>query len=116
MTKKQPPKARSETKPAGPQAPGGPEKPRPLEIVHAISGIGREQWDMCANPADLGPAAETNLSTTASPPEPDSICEQQDTLESLSQDVESLSQVESYNPLISYDFLSSLEDSQCVDN
>lgn len=58
-----------------------------IRIAASIAEIGREAWDACANPLWLGPKPLTSSSDTSRT---------------------------SYNPFISYDFLSSLEESGAV--
>ena len=107
-----------------PKEPEGPPANAPqatLTVAHAISEIGRETWDRCANPDAFRPGGNSNPPPGPSPVKAESLSQQpgsrgnvQESIESAPEKAESLSQDESSNPLISYDFLSSLEDSECV--
>ncbi|MCA0448234.1 MAG: GNAT family N-acetyltransferase [Proteobacteria bacterium] len=72
-----------------------------LRLCRALSGVSKKDWDACANPA---------MADSLSQP-PESISE---AIESQSEGIESLSEGERFNPFISHDFLSALEESGSV--
>ena len=91
----------------GTQRDAGSKPERTLSVVHSIADVGRDNWDACANPAATKKTGNSSLPSSTLQPEPDSVPETNGQGDSIYQD-------ESFNPLISFDFLSSLEDSQCV--
>ncbi|WP_293718338.1 GNAT family N-acetyltransferase [Stappia sp.] len=77
-----------------------PETNFRLKALASLSGISRKDWDALANPGwSLGHGGRL---------------ERAPTLESVSQETESTSQENDFNPFICHDFLSILEESGCV--
>ncbi|MEM8878297.1 MAG: GNAT family N-acetyltransferase [Pseudomonadota bacterium] len=84
--------------------------PVQVRICRKISEIERVDWDECA----VASAARVESQINAPEDNPESACEETDTVESDPQHADSNSEIEGYNPFISFDFLSCLEDSDCV--
>ncbi|MFN0263854.1 GNAT family N-acetyltransferase [Tepidamorphus sp. 3E244] len=87
-----------------------PERARKVVVAHSIKAIGRETWDACANPHGSPARATSNPSSSGSAP----AVESEHEAESVSENPESVCEGDTYNPLVSFDFLNSLEKSGCV--
>lgn len=91
-----------------------------VTVVGAIADIGRSGWDRLARPRPLAnPQPDSSREDAAPTPQPvesDSSLEREPLGPPSSPALESESQLEerAYNPFLSFDFLSSLEESGCV--
>jgi predicted N-acyltransferase len=93
-------------------------KPVQVQICRSIHEIGAKDWNDCANASAIRAEAVHIESECEDSPSsvnaPESTHEEAQPLESVSQTPDSIPEQKGYNPFNSYDFLSCLEDSQCV--